>query len=178
MKNQQRRQVVIAAAAAAVVALCAQYATLVALEEEQEEEQKALNLKAVWSREETTALIDYLYEHRSQVGSGGNFKAATFDAAAEAISPLLKDGPTKTGRMCKTKWSSVSDFHVLSVLATDTYIQIKYIHSSIRKYQATTGTHCDNINGAGIDGGAVESVWNNYIAQKVCWFVLQYSCKF
>ena len=75
--------------------------------------------KAVWSQEETPALVHYLYKHRSQAGNRANFKAATFEAAADAISHLLEDGPEKTGEMCKTKWSRVSDFlYGLSFLAT------------------------------------------------------------
>jgi hypothetical protein len=78
--------------------------------------------KAVWSPEETTALVDYLYEHRLQADTRGNFSAEMFAAAAEVISPLLEDGPEKTEKMCKTKWTRVSDFYAISILATDAYI--------------------------------------------------------
>jgi hypothetical protein len=124
--------------------------------------------KAVWSPEETTALVDYLYEHRLQADTRGNFSAEMFADAAEAISPLLEDGPEKTEKMCKTKWTRVSDFYALSILATDAYIQIKFIYSSILKYKARTGMRWDNTNGANINGEAAERVWNNYITQKVC----------
>jgi len=67
--------------------------------------------KAVWSEEETSAFVHFLYKHRSHAGNRGNFKAAIFDAAAEAISHLLEDGPEKTGEMCKSKWSRVGDFY-------------------------------------------------------------------
>ena len=131
------------------------------------EEQEFQTVKAVWSAEETIALIDYLYEYRSQACDGGNFKSATFTAAAEAISPLLKYGPEKTEKICRRKWSSVSDFYMLSVLANDVYIQIKYIYSSIQKYQATKGVRWDSTDGAGINGEAEERAWNSYVAQKV-----------
>ena len=124
--------------------------------------------KAVWSREETTALVDYLYEHRLQADTRGNFRSETFAAAAEAISPLLEDGPEKTEKMCQTKWTRVSDFYALSVLATDAYIQIKFTYSSIQKYKTRTGMRWDNTNGANINGEAAERVWNFYVAQKVC----------
>lgn len=32
--------------------------------------------------------------------------------------------------------------------------------------------HWDNTNGANINSEAAERVWNNYIAQKVCWLTL------
>jgi hypothetical protein len=64
--------------------------------------------KAVWTAEETSALVEYLYENKSQY-KDGNFDIHTFAAAAESISHLLKKGPKKSGTTCKTKWSSVSD---------------------------------------------------------------------
>ncbi|KAF8484556.1 hypothetical protein DFH94DRAFT_688966 [Russula ochroleuca] len=104
--------------------------------------------KAVWSEEETSAFVHFLYKHRSHAGNRGNFKAAIFDAAAEAISHLLEDGPEKTGEMCKSKWS-----------------RIKAIYTSIQKYRAS-GMHWGIVNGAGINGEAAERAWNSYIAQK------------
>lgn len=66
--------------------------------------------KAVWTAEEIDALVNYLVANHAEAGDGGNFKTATFTAAAREILPLLRVGPPKTERMCKTKWSSVSDF--------------------------------------------------------------------
>ena len=63
--------------------------------------------KAVWNEKEVDSLIDYLFEHRSEVGDTGGFKGATFNAAAAHIAPHLTHGPAKTGKMCKTKWGSV-----------------------------------------------------------------------
>ena len=63
--------------------------------------------KAQWNGTEINALINYLYVHRSEVGDGGNFKIVTFNATAIYIGPHLTQGPTKTGKMCKTKWLSV-----------------------------------------------------------------------
>jgi hypothetical protein len=66
--------------------------------------------KAAWTSEETTAFVNFLYENRAEAGDGGNFKATTHANAAEAISHLLRVGPKKTGKMCKTKYTGVSDF--------------------------------------------------------------------
>ena len=98
-RHGQRRRIV--ALVVYLVVSAAIYATEL-------EEQESQTVKAVWSAEETIALVDYLY--RSQAGNRGNFKTATFTAAAEAISPLLKYGPEKTEKNCRRKWSSVSDF--------------------------------------------------------------------
>ena len=78
--------------------------------------------KAIWTKEETNALVDYLYQQSSQAGDGANFKTATFTAVANFIHPLLQQGPVKTAAMCKTKWSSVrilyyffSDYHCMTI---------------------------------------------------------------
>ena len=67
--------------------------------------QKSLD-KAIWSPRETTALVDYLYEHHSE-GDWGNFKDTTFDDAAVFISPFLETGAVKTGIHCRKKWQKV-----------------------------------------------------------------------
>jgi hypothetical protein len=69
-------------------------------------------------------------------------------------------------------------FYAPSVLAANAYIQIKFIYSSIQKYKIRTRMHWDNTNGANINGEAAERVWNNYIAQKVCWLTLRCPCGF
>jgi hypothetical protein len=96
VRDQRRRQrrllrigALIGTALAALGAQFAIYLTCLNKDEQQ----------AIWSSEETNALIDYLHENRSQAGDGGNFKTATFTAAAEAILPFLKNGPKKT-RQC------------------------------------------------------------------------------
>jgi hypothetical protein len=97
MQHHRRRQW---AGAIAIVALYTQYAIfLMALPEEKE--------KAHWNELEVSALVDYFYQHRSQVGEWGNFRAKTYDAAAEHIASHLSQGPKKTGKMCKKKWASV-----------------------------------------------------------------------
>jgi hypothetical protein len=173
VRKRQRRLLRIGAiAGAAVVALCAQfviYLTCLDVEDEQ---------KTVWSLEETNAFIDYLHESRSQVDDSGNFKTATFTAAAEAIFPLRKNGPRKTRQMCRERWSSVSDSYVLSVFATHSYIQLKSICSSIQNYQATSETLSNSMDGSNINNTGEESVWDDYIAQEVCWFMVPCPCEY
>src|SRR5262245_39537972 len=82
-----------------LIILCAEYAVLMSAKQE----------SAQWDEGEVSALVNYLSEHRSEAGDGGNFKASTFNAAAEAIQPFHKLGPQKTSVMCKRKWQSVSD---------------------------------------------------------------------
>jgi hypothetical protein len=158
-QRQQRLQKLIVTGAI-LSATCAQYTMLIMSGITSKEQQKA-----VWSPEETDAFVDYLVAHHSEAGDGGNFKTVTFTAAAREISPLLKFGPPKTERMCKTKWSSVSDSIPCAPFShTDAYAQLKSTYAAILKYQtSTSGTHWDNINGANITTIADQDVWENYI---------------
>ncbi|KAH9998417.1 hypothetical protein BJV77DRAFT_981661, partial [Russula vinacea] len=97
--------------------------------------------KAVWSQEETSALVHYLYKHRSQAGNRANFKAATFEAAADAISHLWKMVRKRRGKCARQNGRA------------------------IQKYRAS-GMHWGIVNGAGINGEEAERAWNSYITQK------------
>ena len=88
------------AGAITIVTLCVQYSVLLmAIPEDKE--------KAHWNELEVSALVDYFYQHRSEVGEGGNFRAKTYNGAAEHIASHLSQGPKKTARTCKMKWVSV-----------------------------------------------------------------------
>ena len=63
--------------------------------------------KAQWNDQETKAFVDYLLEHKSEIGDAGSFKMGTFNATAEHISVHHTTGPIKTGKMCQTKWRAV-----------------------------------------------------------------------
>src|ERR1700730_10197888 len=67
---------------------------------------------AQWNEAENAALLDYLVEHKSEIGDGGMFKMGTFNATAHAIAEHHTLGPVKTGSMCKTKWRTV---HILFI---------------------------------------------------------------
>ncbi|KAG1903268.1 uncharacterized protein F5891DRAFT_947326 [Suillus fuscotomentosus] len=82
-----------------LTALAAHYTTVLMAQEKE---------KAFWTESEVTALVDYLHEHWSECAEGGNFKMVTFNGAARDIAPKKTQGPQKTGKMCQTKWTSVS----------------------------------------------------------------------
>jgi hypothetical protein len=63
--------------------------------------------KAQWNEDETSALVDFLLEHKSEIGDAGMYKMGTFNAAAGNIAAHHTLGPRKTGKMCKTKWRTV-----------------------------------------------------------------------
>jgi hypothetical protein len=87
------------AAALTITTLCAQVATAIMA--------TAPSDKAQWNEVETTALVDFLLEHKSEIGDAGMYKMTTFNAAAVRIAPHHTSGPMKTGKMCKTKWRAV-----------------------------------------------------------------------
>ncbi|KAG1770153.1 hypothetical protein EV702DRAFT_1202565 [Suillus placidus] len=105
--------------------------------------------RAVWTDTETDQLVLYLFNNRAQVYDTSNFKDVTYNAAAEAISQYLQNGPKKTGTMCKTKWGS-----------------LKQTYQAIQKYHQQSGVHWDNVTGANIQGEGATSVWNKYIPKK------------
>ena len=58
-----------------------------------------------WSEEETTTLVNFLYEHRSE-GSAGHFKAKTFKALATHLSTKFPDRPRSVNAV-SGKYTSV-----------------------------------------------------------------------
>ena len=63
--------------------------------------------RAIWTEEETGALLTYLIEHKAEAGDGANFKASTFSNAAKLLVPMKVKGGEKTADVCKRKWASV-----------------------------------------------------------------------
>ena len=66
--------------------------------------------KAQWSDQETTQLIQYLHQHRSEGGDGGAFKGPTLNAAALHLASLRTpdaSGDPKTAKQVKNKWDGV-----------------------------------------------------------------------
>ena len=51
------------------------------------------------------ALVECLWEHKSEEGDGDSFKDVTMRAAAEYIADKHTTGPIRVLKYCKTKWS-------------------------------------------------------------------------
>ena len=148
------------AGALAITTLCVQYSVLIMALSANDKE------KAHWNEPEVTAFIDYLYNHwpGAEIGDAGNFRLTTYNAAVDHIVPYHSSGPKKTGKMCKTKWSSVCYYCWLFIHTNwSVFLQIKHIYSAIENYQNQSGFHWDNICGAGIEGDTAEAVWTTYI---------------
>ena len=105
---QPRQRKLLFAGVIAVSTICAQYTTLLmAHEDTGEEVQEVERQIANWNDAETVGLVQYLYEHRSEGSGNGNFKAQTLNNAAKSIATLRSMGPVKSGKMVRTKWTSV-----------------------------------------------------------------------
>lgn len=109
--DTHRRSIFFAALAVATACMqCA--ATLMAPEKAQKD-------SAVWNEAETSALVDYLLKHVSEMADAGAFKSPTWNAAATDIAKHHTTGPVKTGKMCKGKYTTVCTliFHVALLIS-------------------------------------------------------------
>ena len=75
-----------------------------------------------WNDVEMTRLVEYLWEHRSEAGDGGSFKATTWNAAATYLAPYQTAGPVKSGKQVKGKYMGVSIMTFYGLIITDTPI--------------------------------------------------------
>lgn len=94
----------------ALTALCASFTTV--LMAQPEITSMSDNAKAHWQDSEVDLLLQHLIHNRAAGGDGGNFTMPTFNSAATAINDnhaVQTIGPPKTGKMVKTKWTSVCD---------------------------------------------------------------------
>ncbi|KAG1723797.1 hypothetical protein EDB19DRAFT_1915908 [Suillus lakei] len=106
--------------------------------------------KAQWNEAEVDALLDYLITQKSKI-AGTTFKDEVFNEALNMITGMGTYGPSKTGPQCKTKWAS-----------------LKQTHNAIERYHNNrSGCHWDNVNGANIQGEAVEVQWGQFLSASV-----------
>ena len=53
-------------------------------------------------------MINYLWDHASEVGDDGNFKDSVYQATVTYIAPYHKSGPVKSTKHVKNKYKTVS----------------------------------------------------------------------
>ena len=58
---------------------------------------------AVWNQQEIDHMMNYLQDHASEVGNGGNFKDSVCQATATYIAPYHKSGPVMSAKHVKNK---------------------------------------------------------------------------
>ena len=69
---------------------------------------------AQWTLSNEKLLVDFLHEHRAASGDGGNFKTATFQAAASVVEAKQTIGGPKTKKACQNKWAAVCPLPFIS----------------------------------------------------------------
>lgn len=72
-----------------------------------------VNNSTVWSDRETDAFMKFLCKEKAKMGDAGMFKKPTFNEAASHIETYHSDsvGLPKTGKSCKTKYTSVRNIY-------------------------------------------------------------------
>ncbi|THU83624.1 hypothetical protein K435DRAFT_631465, partial [Dendrothele bispora CBS 962.96] len=60
-----------------------------------------------WTDSDITRFLDYLTEHHSKAGNGGNFTATTFRDAADYMALVSYSGGAKDMNTCRNKWASL-----------------------------------------------------------------------
>ena len=65
------------------------------------------DIKAFWTQDNEVALINYLINHKSEAGNGGNFKTNVFVGASQELTKTVSCGGLKTPAACKSKWAWV-----------------------------------------------------------------------
>ncbi|KAF9476666.1 hypothetical protein BDN70DRAFT_882131 [Pholiota conissans] len=63
--------------------------------------------QAVWTTDDETTLIEFLFQHRASAGDGSSFKMTTFHAAVPVLEAKRAKGGPKTAKSCQNKWSNL-----------------------------------------------------------------------
>ncbi|THV03088.1 hypothetical protein K435DRAFT_652002 [Dendrothele bispora CBS 962.96] len=62
---------------------------------------------AKWTDTDITRFLDYLTEHHSKAGNGGNFTATIFKDAADHMAQFDYEGGMKDMKACRNKWGQL-----------------------------------------------------------------------
>jgi hypothetical protein len=100
--DHYRRRTLIAALA--ITAVCTQLTTILAMETDSKTDKET----ARWNEDETKLFIEYLVNHKSEGGDGGNFKSTTMRAAADHIAAYRTAGVVKEAKHMQIKWNTVT----------------------------------------------------------------------
>ncbi|KAK7439170.1 hypothetical protein VKT23_017660 [Stygiomarasmius scandens] len=103
---------------------------------------------AKWTDANITRFLDYLTEHHSKAGNGGNFTVATFKDAADHMAQFEYEGGMKDANACKNKWG-----------------QLKGTCEVILKIKNKSGWTWSDDTGATI-GMENTDLWDKFIKQK------------
>ena len=70
-------------------------------------DERSTSTMVSWNDAETSAFLDHLLANKSQIGESGVFPQAVYNSAALEITKHHTLGPPKTGKSCKSKFTTV-----------------------------------------------------------------------
>ena len=117
---------------------------------------------ASWTTLDEVKLLNFLTEHASAAGDGGNFKATTFEVASAVLDQIPVKGIIKTWNACSNKYSSVSCPCLISGNWLTLYLQLRRIFRAIQAIKNRSGWTWSNETGASITPD-MENVWGDFL---------------
>jgi hypothetical protein len=122
--------------------------------EPKEPKEEERSKHATWLPSDERVLINFLLEHKAEVGDGANFKTSIWNEAAAMFELIPRTGGPKTANSCKNKWAKVcSDTH-----------SIPFIHQnsdSSRKPSMSSKALCHSLVSLGTPRTVLIYHWGN-----------------
>ena len=127
--------------------------------------------------------MEFLSQHASTAGDGGNFPASKYNEAASHLAQYRDSGSDiKTGDQVETKYKLVELFNCWSLSVYWYFFKLKSQYQLIINYRDhTSGLHWDNEKGANITTYSDKKVFESYLVGtfgtdivKVCYFHTHY----
>jgi hypothetical protein len=118
--------------------------------------------QAMWTTEDETTLLEFLFQHRASAGDGSSFKMTTFHGAVPVLEATRTKGGPKTAKSCQNKWAMVCRllFYLLSQFLTT--FQLRRIWRTIQDIKSQSGWTWSNTHGANISPD-MENHWATFL---------------
>jgi len=81
-----------------------------------------------WSQQDETELINFLIEHKGELGEISSFKQSTWNAVAQHLDKVRVKGDPKTAKSCSVKWARVCSRCSGSFICSYVFIAQRSIH--------------------------------------------------
>ena len=116
---------------------------------------------ASWTTQDEVDLLNFLAEHASAAGDGGNFKSATFQAATAVLNQNPVKGSVKTSKACANKYGAVSVVVSAEIWLTF-HSQCRRVFRAIQAIKNKSGWTWSDDTGASITPD-MEDAWEAFI---------------
>ena len=81
-----------------------------------------------WFQQDETELINFLIEHKGELGETSSFKQSTWNAVAQHLDKIHVKGGPKTAKLCSVKWARVCSWRSGSFIHSYVFIAQRSIH--------------------------------------------------